>query len=128
MGFLTRKRDKQVFLTGSSTPKKEYRRHYSEKPSFSTSANMHGDVKKMMKKDDSVEHGSKDYDTYKKRMNRDADSAYLKEYKKAEKRDDKIGKKQEKQQMKEAMKRAKEEDAQQDEETRHVINEVEGRG
>ena len=89
---------------------------------------MHGDVKKMMKKDDSVEHGSKDYDTYKKRMNRDADSAYLKEYKKAEKRDDKIGKKQEKQQMKEAMKRAKEEDAQQDEETRHVINEVEGRG
>lgn len=81
-------------------PEKTYRRHYQEKPSFSTNVAVHQDIKKIMQKEDSTTHGSKDFDVYKKRLHRDADMEYLKQLKKAERRQEKQIKKEEKEQEK----------------------------
>lgn len=109
----------------SEGSKTEYRRHYREKPSLGSSMNVHSDVKQIMKKDDSVEHGGRDYDVYKKRLNRDADSAYLKEYKKAERRDDKLVRKQEKEFAKN-VKADEEKSEEEDEQARAVKEQIEG--
>ena len=107
--FRTRRKDKQVFPIGGG---KEYRReddyeppeekiqeqkaqkkHKPKKPSFSTRSDMHRDIKNMMRKEDSDEHGSKDYLNYKKKLDRDADRTYSRENRKAKKRRKKEAKK-----------------------------------
>ncbi len=113
--FRTRRKDKQVFPIGGG---KEYRReddyeppeekiqeqkaqkkHKPKKPSFSTRSDMHRDIKNMMRKEDSDEHGSKDYLNYRKKLDRDADRTYSRENRKAKKRRKKETKKEEKQEQ-----------------------------
>jgi len=114
--FRTRRKDKQVFPIGEG---KEHRReddyeppeekmqeqkaqkkHKLAKPSFSTRSDVHQDIKNMMRKDGSDEHGSKDYVNYRKKLDRDADRTYSKENRKAKKRRKKETKKEEKQETK----------------------------
>ncbi len=96
IGFRTKGRGKERVVYPISEGGKTYRRHYTEKPSLSSKCNIHSDVKKMMQKDDSIEHGSKDYDAYKKRLEHHADAEYLKQLQKAEKRREKEIRKEEK--------------------------------
>jgi len=116
--FRTRRKDKQIFPVSDG---REYRRvddykenppeervleqkaqkkHKLEKPSFSTKHDVRHDIKNMMRKEDSDEHGSKDYVHYKKKLNRDADRTYYRETRKAKRREKKERKKEEKQETK----------------------------
>ena len=114
--FRTRRKDKRVFPVSGG---REYRReddyeenppeervleekiqeqkapkkHKPAKPSFSTRSDMRRDIKNMMRKEDSDEHGSKDYLNYKKKLDRDADRTYSRENRKAKKRRKKEAKK-----------------------------------
>ena len=122
--FRTRRKDKQVFPIASG---KEHRRvddyeqnnppeenppeekaqkkHKLAKPSFSTRSDVHQDIKNMMRKDGSDEHGSKDYVNYRKKLDRDADRTYSRENRKAKKRRKKETKKEEKQREKQETKK-----------------------
>ncbi len=121
--FRTRRKDKQIFPVSDG---REYRRvddykenlpeervleekiqeqkaqkkHKLEKPSFSTKHDVRHDIKNMMRKEDSDEHGSKDYVHYKKKLNRDADRTYYRETRKAKRREKKERKKEKKQREK----------------------------
>ena len=111
-GFRTRRKDKQVFPIGEgkehrrvddyeppeeSPPEEKQKKHKLAKPSYSTKHDMRHDIKNMMRKDGSDEHGSKDYVNYRKKLDRDADRTYSKENRKAKKRRKKETKKEEKQ-------------------------------
>ena len=77
---------------------KARKKHKLAKPSFSTRSDVRRDIKNMMRKEDSQEHGSKDYLNYRKKLDRDADRTYSKENRKAKKRRKKETKKEKKQQ------------------------------
>ena len=76
-------------------------KHRPEKPSFSTRTSINSDIKNMMRKDDSDEHGSKDYVNYRKKLDHDADRTYSRENRKGKKRRKKETKREKKQQHKE---------------------------
>ena len=76
---------------------KAEKKHKLAKPSFSTRSDVRRDIKNMMRKEDSDEHGSKDYLNYRKKLDRDADRTYSRENKKAKKRRKKETKKEKKQ-------------------------------
>ena len=78
---------------------KKQKKHKLAKPSFSTKHVVRHDIKDMMRKEDSQEHGSKDYVNYKRKLDREADRTYSKENKKAKKRRKKETKKEEKQEQ-----------------------------
>jgi len=80
---------------------KTVKKHKSEKPSFSTRSNVHQDIKRMMRKDNGVEYGKKDYKQYKKQLKQHADKQYYKEHDKAKRRQEKDLKREEKQQEQE---------------------------
>ena len=120
--FRTRKKDGQVFPISSG---KEFRqvddykpleeslseekvlgekmkkKYKPEKPSFSTRSGVKHDIKHMMQKEDSDEHGSKDYIHYKRKLGNYAEKRYKKENKKAKRRRKKELKKEQKQREKE---------------------------
>ena len=116
--FRTRKRDKQVFpVSGGREYKrvddykenppeekiqeqKAQKKHKLEKPPYSTRSKVRSDIKNIMRKEDSDEHGSKDYVNYRKKLDRDADRTYSRENRRAKKRKKKKMKKEEKQQEK----------------------------
>ena len=81
---------------------KAQKKHKLAKPSFSTRSDVHQDIKNMMRKDGSDEHGSKDYVNYRKKLDRDADRTYSRENRKAKKRRKKKMKKEEKQKQRQA--------------------------
>ena len=61
---------------------KAEKKHKLEKPSFSTRSDVRRDIKNMMRKDGSDEHGSKDYVNYRKKLDHVADRTYSKENRK----------------------------------------------
>ena len=76
---------KQVFpVSKGKTFKKDYS---TERPSFATRSAIHGDVKKIMSKEDSLEKGGKDFDAYQRRLKHDSDELYLKEQRRTEKKE-----------------------------------------
>ena len=78
---------------------KAEKKHKLAKPSFSTRSDVRRDIKNIMRKEDSDEHGSKDYLNYRKKLDRDTDRAYSKENRKAKKRRKKETKKVKKQEQ-----------------------------
>lgn len=111
-----------------SSKKKNYRYH-SEKPSWSSRASIRGDMKHMMRKEDSLSHSPREYDMYKRKLNAESDRQFLKQHKKAQKREQKQIKKEEKQQMKQAEEEAKHEyheDQQTEKRHREEIEDLEG--
>lgn len=76
-------------------------KHKLAKPSFTTRASVNTDIKNLMRKDGSDEHGSKDFVNYKKKLDRDANRTYSRESRKGKKRMKKENKNNEKQQAKE---------------------------
>lgn len=111
MGFLTRKRDGQVFPT-DTTSSKEYRQDYSAKskdpqPNFGTRAQTSQDIKKITEQ--STDRDTKTYDSkvskqnykrYKRNTNERIKKQYKKHDKRARKKERKAQKKREKQQQK----------------------------
>lgn len=110
------------------TPKPNYS---SGRPSWSSKADIHGDIKKMHRQDnprDPMDH-TREHNLYKKQLVHEADKTDIKETVRANKRQKKILKKDEKSQMKEAIKNEKEQDEKekdQDDEIRHDAGIVDG--
>jgi len=66
--------------------KKEKQLHKSETPSFFSRLDTKSDVKKLMRADDSKVNKQKEFDIYKKKLDRDITETYLKEDRKADNR------------------------------------------
>jgi len=150
---MTHEQEKAMFAKQKSG--KTYKRDYStDRPSFSTRSAVHGDVKKIMHKDekimhkdDSLDSGGKDFDAYQRRLKHHSEEVYLKEQRRAEKRkihEVKSGAKKERKEKKKSGKKEKKdikkeeklmekqtksgfaEDNQEVENTRETIQKVEG--
>ena len=86
MEFRTKKSKsgkKQVYPVSKG---KTYKKDYStDRPSFATRSAVHGDIKKIMSKEDSLDRSGKDFDAYQRRLKHNSEELYLKEQRKTEK-------------------------------------------
>ena len=90
---------------------KTFKKDYStSRPSFSTRSAVHGDVKKIMAKEDSLDKGGKDFDAYQRRLKHDSDELYLKEQRRTEKKEIRKVKQAAKKERKEQKKSEKQEE------------------
>ncbi len=98
MNFRTRRKDKVVFPIRNGKEyhkeddyeqeekKKVQQMRRLEKPSFTTRYDAKSDVKKLMRADDCKLDKQKEFETYKKKLDRDMQLTYIKEDKRADKR------------------------------------------
>jgi hypothetical protein len=108
MNFRTRRKDGVIFPLSNGKvyqkqddyeqeeKKKAQEMRRLEKPSFTTRYDAKSDVKKLMRADDSKLDKQKEFETYKKKLDRDMQLTYIKEDKRADKRREKAQKKEEK--------------------------------
>ena len=80
---------------------KAKKKHKSKKPSFTTKSSVKSDIKKIMRDENSGEHGAKDYVHYRRKLNHYAEKKYKKENKKAKRQRKKELKKEQNQKEKE---------------------------